>query len=353
MTFQHLSENPRDKARAWNVPLGVPGFRYADLNRVRRLEALDSAFRAGLRADDPALADALDAYRGGGPIPKLEEANLLMAVGPHLGRFVARLFHVEAEHAELCTRVKADQLLSQWKKTFVERRVFKDPPTSAEIEAMDQDVLESAYRAVVDTLQPDAALSADPERELAEVTAALQRAVGEKQEGADDQLATVITWTRALAFHPALARRRQRIASFHVPHKTDYADLVPRVHPRADLPEYFQGPPESRRYRDGFDLTDPRNSPRENLREAHYCLTCHERAKDSCSTGMHDKQGAVSPNPLGIPLAGCPLDEKISEMIRLYRDGHPIAALAVIMIDRDTWLPSGMDNRGVQPVSPR
>ena len=48
---------------------------------------------------------------------------------------------------------------------------------------------------------------------------------------------------------------------------------------------------------------------------------------------MHDKQGAVETNPLGIPLAGCPLDEKISEMIRLYRDGHPVGALAVIMID--------------------
>jgi len=333
MTFQHLSENPRDKARGWNIPLGVPGFRYADLNRVRRLEALDSAFQAALRADDPALADALSAYRGGAPLEKLEEAKLLMAAGPHLGRFVARLFHVEAEHETLCARVKADQLLSQWKKTFVERRVFKDAPSAAEIDAMDPDVLESAYRAVVDTLQPDASLSADPERELAEVTAAVQRAVGEKQEGADEQLATVSSWIRALAFHPALARRRQRIASFHVPHKTEYTDLVPRVHPRPDLPEYFQGPAESRRYRDGFDLTDPRNSPRENLREAHYCLTCHERAKDSCSTGMHDKQGRVEKNPLAIPLAGCPLDEKISEMIRLYRDGHPVAALAVIMID--------------------
>ena len=135
------------------------------------------------------------------------------------------MYHVEAEHEELCTRVKADQLLSQWKKSFVERRVFKDPPVAAEIDAMDPDVLESAYRAVVDTLQPDAALSADPERELAEVSAALQRAVDEKQEGADEQIATVRAWTRALAFHPALARRRQAIASFHVPHKTEYADL--------------------------------------------------------------------------------------------------------------------------------
>ena len=108
---------------------------------------------------------------------------------------------------------------------------------------------------------------------------------------------------------------------------------MPLVRPRPDLPEYFQGPLETRRFRDGFDLTDPRFTPRENLREAHYCITCHERGKDSCSTGLHDKAGAVQKNPLGIPLDGCPLDEKISEMIRLYRDGHPVGALAVIMID--------------------
>jgi hypothetical protein len=64
-------------------------------------------------------------------------------------------------------------------------------------------------------------------------------------------MAAVLAWTRALAFHPALAPRRRGFASFHVPHKTNYAELVPRVRPRPELPEYFVGPPETRRYRDG------------------------------------------------------------------------------------------------------
>jgi NADPH-dependent glutamate synthase beta subunit-like oxidoreductase/NAD(P)H-flavin reductase len=333
VTFQHLSENPRDKARGWNIALGVPGFRYADLNRVRRLEALDRAFLDELRAADGDLAARFEAYRAGAASEKLDESKLLMAAAPHLGVFVARLFHVTAEHEALCARVRADQVLSQWKKKFLEGRVLKQPPSEAEIDSMDPAILESAYRAVVDDLQPDAALSADPERELACVTAAAEAAVATGREGAAGDLATVVAWTRALAFHPALRARRRTFASFHITHKTNYEELVPRVRPRPDLPEFFQGPPETRRFRDGFDLTDPRHTPRENLREAHYCLTCHERAKDSCSTGFHDKKGAVEPNPLGIPMAGCPLDEKISEMIRLYRDGHPLGALAVIMID--------------------
>ncbi|HEX6738720.1 MAG TPA: hypothetical protein VF310_10625, partial [Vicinamibacteria bacterium] len=128
MTFQHLPENPRDKARTWNIPLGVAGFRYADLNRVRRLEALDRAFLAAIHEEDPALADELRAWRDGAPLEKLEESRLLMRLAPVLGRFLARLFGIDAEHEALCARVRADHLLSQWKRNYVERRVFKGPP---------------------------------------------------------------------------------------------------------------------------------------------------------------------------------------------------------------------------------
>ena len=65
----------------------------------------------------------------------------------------------------------------------------------------------------------------------------------------------------------------------------------------------------------------------------HYCVLCHERDKDSCSKGIVDKQGAVTSNPLGIPLAGCPLDEKISEMHVLRKSGDALGALALVMVD--------------------
>ena len=72
---------------------------------------------------------------------------------------------------------------------------------------------------------------------------------------------------------------------------------------------------------------------REVLSEIHYCVLCHERDKDTCSKGLADKQGAVVTNPLGIPLAGCPLDEKISEMHLLRKRGDAIGALALVMLD--------------------
>jgi hypothetical protein len=133
MTFQHLADNPRDKARTWNIALGVPGFRYADLNRVRRLEALDRAFLAALDETQPGLTAELIAYRAGAPLPKLDESKLLMRVAPVLGRFLARLFGVETEHEALCARVRADQVLSLWRRAFLERRVFKEAPTAKDL----------------------------------------------------------------------------------------------------------------------------------------------------------------------------------------------------------------------------
>ena len=340
MALKHLPENSRQEARAWNLQLGVPGFKYADLNRVRRLEALDKAFLDTLHQTDAALAVELERYRAakGLGYERRQESELLIRVAPHVGAFVARLFHIEAEYRGLCERKRADGVVFDWKRQFVERQILKQQPAPAPLAETDPVELEFAYRDVVDELRADPTLTADPERELAVVTTTLQKTIDQAtgagtRSAAQEQLAKVEAWASALAFHPALAERRRRFTCFRVPGKVDYDDLVPRIRPRADLPELFMGPPETRRHRDGFDLTDTRYTPRENLREAHYCLTCHDRGKDSCAIGLRGKDGEVQRNPLGIVLDGCPLDEKISEMIQLYRDGYLIGALAVIMID--------------------
>ncbi|HEY5089512.1 MAG TPA: FAD-dependent oxidoreductase, partial [Polyangia bacterium] len=113
----------------------------------------------------------------------------------------------------------------------------------------------------------------------------------------------------------------------------DYDDLVPLRRPDPALVNITEGPASHRRRRDGFALTDGRMSRREVASEADYCMYCHEREKDSCSKGMHDKQGGLKKNPIGVALRGCPLNEKIGEMHVLRRDGDSIAALAMIVID--------------------
>ncbi len=108
--------------------------------------------------------------------------------------------------------------------------------------------------------------------------------------------------------------------------------------PDEKLPEITQGSNHHLRYRDGFKLTDPRGTPREVMGEVDYCVICHEREKDSCSTGFKAKDPVAEghtfkKNPLGIPLTGCPLDERISEAHALKREGNSLASLAVVMVD--------------------
>jgi NADPH-dependent glutamate synthase beta subunit-like oxidoreductase/NAD(P)H-flavin reductase len=87
------------------------------------------------------------------------------------------------------------------------------------------------------------------------------------------------------------------------------------------------------RRRVGFTLTDDRGTMRDSLYEIDYCMICHEREKDGCSIGLHDPDGTVKRNPLGIPTAGCPLDERISEMHLLKKQGDSIGSLALVTID--------------------
>jgi NADPH-dependent glutamate synthase beta subunit-like oxidoreductase len=68
------------------------------------------------------------------------------------------------------------------------------------------------------------------------------------------------------------------------------------------------------------------------IKHTHYCLYCHKRNKDSCSTGLY-KKGEIQTNSLGNILSGCPLEQKISEMNEAKAAGFSIAALAIITMD--------------------
>ena len=76
---------------------------------------------------------------------------------------------------------------------------------------------------------------------------------------------------------------------------------------------------------------------RQVLDEIDYCVYCHEKDGDFCSKGFPVKKGepdkGLKVNPLGEVQTGCPLEEKISEMHVLKKDGYTIAALAMIMVD--------------------
>jgi NADPH-dependent glutamate synthase beta subunit-like oxidoreductase/NAD(P)H-flavin reductase len=182
--------------------------------------------------------------------------------------------------------------------------------------------------------------SSDPELVLAQAGCSLmdREKAGETSEALTAQIDSLKRWCAARLHHPDY---RQWVV-FRFPETLDYWHLVAVRRPEPQLPEAMVGPDDRLRLRDGFKLTDARMRPREVLSEIHYCVLCHERDKDSCSKGLFEPapRGApldapvkVAVNPLGIELNGCPLDEKVSEMHTLRKQGDAIGALALVTLD--------------------
>ncbi len=314
------------------MPLGVQGFTYGDLYDPARLRDLHEVFCERVAAADPDLWRQWDAYRAApeGTVPPIERSDLLVRMAPHVSRFVAALFQIEDAADGIGDGTRRLDPLFRFKIDFVRKRALPLVKGGKHV------ALDAADAAAVDRLaQPYAGL----DRELAIATAGcalLDRETAARVSGTDEEKAQIAAdvdalkrWCAACLHHPGY----RPWVVFRFPETMDYLNLVQIQRPRPELPEAMLGPDDRLRRRDGFKLTDPRWNTREIVSETHYCVLCHERDKDSCSKGLRDKEGMVTPNPLGIPLPGCPLDEKISEMHMLRKAGDAIGALALVAID--------------------
>jgi NADPH-dependent glutamate synthase beta subunit-like oxidoreductase/NAD(P)H-flavin reductase len=257
-----------------------------------------------------------------------QESELLIDVARPLGAFIARLFQVEpARQAQLDVAAREAAIFRM--KHFIVRRACKRYPED-KVPTDDPADLRVAVAELCATF-PDLVVDGDEELTLAAVIDALL--AKEKAGAAQPEIDLLERWAAVHRFVPDAAKVVAGWVAFRHAHAIDFEDLVPLRRPEAKLTNITEGPAEHRRRRDGFGLTDGRMSRREVASESDYCMYCHEREKDSCSKGMHDKQGGVKKNPIGVTLRGCPLKEKIGEMHVLRRDGDSIAALAMVVID--------------------
>jgi len=126
---------------------------------------------------------------------------------------------------------------------------------------------------------------------------------------------------------------------FKAPAKLDPQRLVPVVTEDGQGIRIHRLDPRHLRRRDGFKLTGRGADLVHALDEANYCIWCHEQGKDSCSKGLLEKgaagrgAAAFKKSPFGATLAGCPLEEKISEFQQAKAEGRSIGALAIIVVD--------------------
>jgi len=307
------------------APLSLAfGLAFEDLYDPAGLARLDGEFTRALAGADAGLQSRFAAARADpAALSYKEEADLLLAVAPHLDRFIATLFAIEDEWQDLVESHHRLAPLFRVKRKFVQRRAMLKIKAE-EAANLDGPALEAQVAALLGGAFDELAFA---ERILAwiadEPAHALELALAER--------------FAAWAAHTEEGRWRHRDGVlFKPPQRVDPMHLV--AVQTDTTPGYSVHTLHHIRRRHGFALTDPGTHLAGALDEANYCIWCHEQGKDSCSKGLKEKPAAdgsiaFKKSPFGVPLAGCPLEERISEFHKLKSEGWAVGALAMIVID--------------------
>src|ERR1700733_7351347 len=297
------------------------GLHFEDLYARDGLLRLDAAFLNQLLAADVGLhVQLLDARITPGSRTAKEQSELVIALAPHVEDFLGALFGISKEVEALEARHNALAPFFAFKRKFIQKRAisgvskdqaeaFDGPSLGRELEALfGEPVTGQSFFAHVSAWLDTEAENLEPIQIAARYAAwaALSEAGRKKHHG--DVL-------------------------FKVAHKLDPLHLVPVETSEENGISRLSLPEDEWRDREGFHLTDHGTGLAGALDQAHYCIKCHNQGKDSCSTGLKEKTGEFKKTLFGVTLAGCPLDEKISEMNTVKQDGYTIGALAIVTID--------------------
>ncbi len=317
----------------YNIPMAshsalkLNGFSFAELFHADGLARLDTAFLTQLSQKNADLHAKLLDYRAGLlPSASIETSELLISCAQILEDFIASLFNIQEAVAVSQAKTTSFNPITTFKKYFVLRRAKKELAKAANFPSFE------ALNAWLDEELKKSPISA-PDKELA--IALLGTHYLENPDAQTENIDKLVAWcVRAMTTDQGQALITGW-TSFHLPERIDHANLVPVI--TVDDCGRLAASPNEWRMRDGFKLTDERMSAREVQDEVNYCIYCHDHDGDFCSKGFPVKKGdplqGLKKNPLDITLTGCPLEEKISEMNLLKRDGHTLGSLAMVMVD--------------------
>ncbi|MEK7845007.1 MAG: FAD-dependent oxidoreductase, partial [Pseudomonadota bacterium] len=301
------------------------GFTITDLYRRGGLVKLDQIFLDFLRTGDEVLCKRLEHARAHpDELPAKDDSALLIEIAPWLEDFIARLFNIENEVQQLAARHHELAPLYFCKRQFVQRRA-KGKVSDAELDTIDGLRLEKELAA-----EFDEAFS-----ELVFATKVTQWMEAEAEN--ESRLNKALHYAAWALRTPAGQQHTQQGILFKSPAKLDFQHLLTLdTDDSAGYPVHRLG---HLRERNGFELTDAGTDLMGALDEANYCIWCHEQGKDSCSKGMIQKSKlpdeplTFKKSELGALLAGCPLEERISEFHKLKTQGVAVGSLAMIALD--------------------
>ena len=359
--------------------LGINGYTYADLHQPLRLRELHKTFEDSVKQHDAELFTKFQKYQKcqGENMSPQDISDLLVRMAPYVGKFIATLFQVEDEVA-----AQAKVISEEINSIFVYRTdvvgKLKSKFKNEDISTWDITKIQADLALLKAVAFPVAANDPDPERSVSRVGAKLAGLADHYQLVANDKpgiikdadaqvsgirkrlnentdaqitfqsalskeranefvsglLNVVERWSYAAENDDELSKSVVGWLSFKNPKKTDPGDRVHHETKQRDGFTTWVGSENERRRRDGFALTDPRFNTRQTLYEVDHCIYCHDRDTDSCSKGMRNKKsGDFKTTDPSVTIIGCPLEEKISEMHVLKRQGDNIGALALIVID--------------------
>ena len=344
------------------LTLGIPGFEYKDLYDAKRLSDLMTAFDESVQHHDSALFDEIVAYRvcGGEGMKSEAVSELLVKIAPLVGRFIAKLFNVTDVREQQISHIRGE-----FDAVFVYRSEIIGKLASRfkgqTIEDWDIATLQAQLAALLEATGLQSTFNNDPELAVSQVGAELWR-LSQKEDLCDIDVAVlksqindsavlnagydsptaliaglldiVCRWSFAAKQAPELQTLVANWLSFKVPQKTNLDNLVEHDSVAQNGYDVWACDEHHQRRRDGFALTDKRFNERQSLYEVDHCIYCHDRDNDSCSKGIKNKKdGSFKANHLNALMTGCPLEEKISEMHVVKRQGDNIGALAMIIID--------------------
>jgi NADPH-dependent glutamate synthase beta subunit-like oxidoreductase/NAD(P)H-flavin reductase len=313
------------------------GLSFADLYDRDGLAQLDQGFVAHLVECDVALHDRLMAARSDpDAIDHQTESDLVVDLAPHLEDFIAELFGIAPEIRALQARHHELAPLYSVKRLFVQRRAVKGVKES-DAEEFNGPGLAGELDRLMGVVPDDPLTIAAWERHYAEHVA--NWLADEAANG--KPLATAQRYAAWATLSDEGRRKHRRGVLFKVPHRLDMQHLVPVETVVRDGVTMLRLPEEEWRRREGFALTDEGTDLTGALDQANYCIWCHNQGKDSCAKGLLEKDGTFKKTVFGVTLAGCPLEEKISEMNLVKARGNSLGALAIVTVDNPLCAATG------------
>ena len=301
-----------------NLPFGLT---FPDLYSTEGLARLDARFLSWLEASDAGLHARLAAARANPEaLGRKSESQLLLDLAPHLEDFLAELFSIAPDLNRLRAEYNSLAPLYSVKRRFVQRKATVGV-TPEQAETIDAEAARAAFEAHAQAPLTELNFAAHVNHWLEDEP---------NHKAALEAAAQYAAW--ATLSHAGQRAHRSGVL-FKKPAKLDMMRLVPVETLTQNGVQKLGLPEEEYRIRHAFHLTDQGTDTTGALDEANYCIHCHNQGKDSCSTGLREKDGSFKKSVFGVTLAGCPLEEKISEMHAAMTAGQPLGALAIAAVD--------------------